>query len=193
MENGKWKMEMTDVERLIFLMLSEINEKIGIKSNILPDFITTTNLRDKQCPFIESSSNKKNALSITEEVVSILDMWVDIQRSHYSLTNEKREMLEINVPYIGNKPVFSGFDISYEKDYMELTRYLVGEIERFRKLWVSDFVSKTPSLNGYKRMLDVYIPIRDAHPNKLLTLNQLCEILINKNEPLIISNNLINN
>ena len=186
-------MEMTDVERLIFLMLSEINEKIGIESNILPDFITTTNLRDKQFPFIESSRNEKNLLSITKEVISILDMWIDIQRSHNSLTNEKREVLEINVPYIGNKPVFSGFNITYEKDYMELTQYLVGEIERFRKLWVSDFVSKTSTLNGYKRMLDVYMPIRKACPNKLLTLNQLCEILINKNEPLIISNEFKNN
>lgn len=176
-------MKMTETERLILLMLAEFYEKNEMKVEIHQDQVDLRSLNKKSYEHKYFVYQDLDTLSLIKEVVNILDMWLIIQKSYAFLTSDKKETLEKNIPYIGNDPVFTGFDGFYESEHMKTSLYLASEIERFKKLKVNDFNSRSPSIDGYRRMLSVFQPIHEKVKYKLLNVCQLSEVLIEKNFP----------
>jgi uncharacterized protein YfbU (UPF0304 family) len=180
-------MKLTDGEKLIVLMLSELYEKLEIKGEIEPDFIKSAIFSDQLwglkwkysgIPFEESEDPE-----IVREVVDILDMWSFIEQAYSQLNEEQKAKLEADVPFFGKDPKFIGFDGNNETEYMGTAMFLVNELERFQEFSGRSFNCHSPSIDGHHRMLIVFEPIRKTLSSEPLSLEQLTEILKEKAYP----------
>lgn len=157
-------MKITDGEKLILLMLSEIYEKLEINNEIDPKFIKETifsnNLwalpwKYSGIPF-EDQENPKIVL----EVLDILDMWSLIEHSYNKLDDEQKALLEKEATPFGKNPKFPGFDGNNESEYMGTASFIVNELERFEEFKGRSFNSHGPSIDGYRRMLSKFKDIK---------------------------------
>lgn len=180
-------MKLSDGEKLIVLMLSELYEKLDVKGEIEPDFIKSAIFSDQLwgvkwkysgIPFEESDDPE-----IVKEVVDILDMWSFIEHAYSKLNEEEKAKLESDVPYFGKDPKFIGFDGNNETEYMGTAMFLVNELERFQEFSGRSFNSHCPSIDGHKRMLSAFEPIRQTLSYEPLNLAQLTTILKEKVNP----------
>lgn len=174
-------MQLSDGEKLIILMLSELYEKLGVKGEIEPDFIRSAifgnqlwGLKWKYSgiPFGESDDP-----DIVKEVVDILDMWSFIEYAYESLTPEQKAQLEIEAAPFGKNPKFRGFDGNNESEYMAVAMFLVNDLDRFQEFKGRDFNSHMQSIDIYNRMLEVFEPIRNNLTNQPMSIEDLTTIL----------------
>lgn len=180
-------MKLSDGEKLIILMLSELYEKLGVEGEIDPDFIKSAIFSDQLwglkwkysgIPFEESEDP-----TIVKEVVDILDMWSFIERAYSQLSDEQKEKLEVDAAPFGKDPKFQGFDGNNETEYMGTAMFLVNELERFQEFKGRSFNSHCPSIEMHHRMLKTFEPFRKKLSNEPLSLNDLTKILKEKVHP----------
>lgn len=180
-------MKLSDGEKLIVLMLSELYEKLDVKGEIEPEFIKSAIFNDQLwslkwkysgIPFDESEDPE-----IVKEVVDILDMWSFIENAYNRLDEAEKAQLEANVPHLGKDPKFTGFDGNNETEYMATAMFLVNELERFQEFSGRSFNCHHPSIDGHKRMLNAFEPIRKTLSYKPLNLEQLTTILKERVHP----------
>lgn len=180
-------MKLTDGEKLIVLMLSEVYEKLEINGEIDPDFIRSAIFNDKLwginwkysgIPF-ENSEDPK----IVKEVIDILDMWSFIESSYQELSDEDKSLLEKNAAPFGKDPKFIGFDGNNETDYMGTALFIVNDLERFEKFKGRSLNSHSPSVDSHQRMLSVFEPMRHRLTPRLLSVNDLTLILKERIHP----------
>ncbi|MDN7127721.1 YfbU family protein [Pseudidiomarina sp. 1APR75-33.1] len=157
-------MKISDGEKLIILMLSELYEKLDVEGEIEPDFIKSAIFSDQLwgirwkysgIPFEESEDPE-----IVKEVVDILDMWSFVERAYKELGPEEKSQLNEEASPMGNAPKFRGFDGNNETEYMGTAMFLVNELERFQEFQGRSFNSHSPSIDMHRRMLAEFEPIR---------------------------------
>lgn len=180
-------MKLSDGEKLIVLMLSELYEKLDVKGEVEPDFIKSAIFSDQLwgikwkysgIPFEESDDPE-----IVKEVVDILDMWSFIEQAYRQLSETEKETLAADVPHFGKNPKFSGFDGNNETEYMGTAMFLVNELERFQEFSGRSFNSHSPSIDSHNRMLNAFEPIRKTLLYEPLNLEQLTTILKERVHP----------
>lgn len=185
-------MKLSDGEKLIILMLSELYEKLGVEGEIEPDFIKSAifgnqlwGLKWKYSgiPFEESEDPE-----VVNEVVDILDMWSFIEYSYSHLTPEQKKQLEIDAKPFGKDPKFRGFDGNNETEYMGTAMFLVNDLERFQEFKGRVFNSHMQVVKVYNRMLKTFEPIRKTLTNKPISLEDLTKILKAQIHPSMIEN-----
>jgi translation elongation factor TU len=134
-------MKLSDGEKLIILMLSELYEKLGVEGEIEPDFIKSAifgnqlwGLKWKYSgiPFEESEDPE-----VVKEVVDILDMWSFIEYAYSRLTEAEKKQLEIDAAPFGKEPKFRGFDGNHE-----------GEMNGEQK-WVDAIMELMAAVDSY--------------------------------------------
>lgn len=174
-------MKLTDGEKLIVLMLSELYEKLEVDGELEPDFIKSAILNDhiwgiswkySGIPFDHSDTPP-----VVREVVDILDMWSFIEHSYSQLTEEQKAKLAIDAAPSGDNPRFQGFDGNNESEHMSTAMFLVDELERFQEFQGRDFNCHYPSIDEHRRMLSAFEPIRTTLHTGSLSLDQLTKIL----------------
>ena len=175
-------MKISDGEKLIILMLSELYEKLGVEGEIDPDFIKSAIFSDQLwgikwkysgIPFEESDDPE-----IVKEVVDILDMWSFVERAYQNLAPEEKNKLKIDADPFGEDPKFQGFDGNNETEYMGTAMFLVNELERFQEFQGRSFNSHCPSIDMHRRMLAEFEPIRRTLGHgRPMTLDDLITIL----------------
>lgn len=174
-------MKLSDGEKLIILMLSELYEKLGVEGEIEPDFIKSAifgnqlwGLKWKYSgiPFEESEDPE-----VVKEVIDILDMWSFIEYAYSHLTEEEKKQLEVDAAPFGKDPTFRGFDGNNESEYMGTAMFFVNELGRFQEFKGRDFNSHMQSVELYNRMLEAFEPIRKTLTNKPMNLEDLTKIL----------------
>ena len=157
-------MKISDGEKLIILMLSELYEKLGVDGEIEPDFIKSAIFSDQLwgikwkysgIPFEESEDPQ-----IVKEVVDILDMWSFVERAYEELSSEEKSHLKEEAAPFGDDPKFRGFDGNNETEYMGTAMFLVNELERFQEFQGPSFNCHSPSIDMHHRMLAEFEPIR---------------------------------
>lgn len=174
-------MKMSDGEKIIVLMLSELYEKLGVEGEMEPEFLRSAILNDKLwaikwkysgIPFSESDDP-----AVVKEVLDVLDMWSFIERSYDELSDpQKVELARIAEPF-GKDPKFRGFDGNNESEYMGTAMFLVNELERFQEFKGRDFNCHHPSIDMHNRMLMAFEPIRKSITFRLLSLEELAAVL----------------
>lgn len=174
-------MKITDGEKLILLMLSELYEKMGVDGEIDPEFIKSAIFRDQLwgipwkysgIPFEDQETPE-----IVKEVVDILDMWSFIEYGYQELTAEEKAQLEVDADPFGKEPKFQGFDGNNETEYMSVASFIVNDLDRFEKFKGRSMNSHMPSIESYKRMLSVFEPMRRNLISGRLSLSSLTAIL----------------
>jgi len=180
-------MKLSDGEKLILIMLSEMYEKQNIDGdNTDPKFIqeaifsgNTWGIPWKYCgiPF----EDNKTPDEVTE-VVDILDMWYFIEESYATLSDEDKGVVEKEAKPFGKDPKFKGFDGNNEPQ-IGIARFLIEQLNRFTNFKNRDLNSHMPSIDTYRRMFSVFEPMRQTLTGNLLTADQLIEILNAKTHP----------
>ncbi|MFZ5517974.1 MAG: YfbU family protein [Candidatus Zhuqueibacterota bacterium] len=177
-------MKLSDGEKLIILMLSELYENLGVEGEIDPDFIKSAIFNDQLwgikwkysgIPFEQTEDP-----SIVKEVVDILDMWSFIEHAYSKLNDEQKAKLEVDAEPFRKDPKFNGFDGNNEAEYMGTAMFLVNELDRFQEFKGRSFNSHCPSIETHRRMLDAFRPIRNNLVNGTMSLGQLTKVLKEK-------------
>lgn len=180
-------MKLSDGEKLIILMLSELYEKLGVKGEVDPDFIKSAIFSDQLwglkwkysgIPFEQTEDPV-----IVKEVVDILDMWSFIERAYSQLSDEQKAKLEVDVKPFGKDPKFHGFDGNNETEYMGTAMFLVNDLERFQEFKGRSFNSHSPSIESHRRMLNVFEHIRKSLVSGPMSLAQLTQVLKERIHP----------
>lgn len=174
-------MQLSDGEKLILLMLSELYEKLGVDGEVEPDFIRSAIFGDKLwgirwkysgIPFSDADDPE-----VVREVVDILDMWSFIERTYEELDEEQRQRLAQEAEPFGADPKFRGFDGNNESEHMSTAMFLVNELERFEEFKGRSFNCHHKSLDMHRRFLENFEPIRRELTFGSLTLEHLISIL----------------
>ena len=178
-------MNISDSEKLILLMLSELYDSVGVKGEIDPDFIRSAIFDNKEwsipwkypgIPF-----NEEGTPEVVKEVLDILEMWSTIEYSYEQLTVEEKASLEEKAKPFG-KPRFEGFDGNNEGEYMSTASFLVNKLDRFDEFKGRNFNSHSRSLDMHRRMLPTFSDVR-SRTDFPFKLEDLVEVLLSKTHP----------
>lgn len=158
-------MKITDGEKLILLMLSELYEELEVNGEIDQKFIKeaifSNNLWALPWKYSGIPFEDQEDPEIVREVLDILDMWSFIEHSYAQLDDEQKALLEKEANPFGKDPKFPGFDGNNESEYMGTASFIVNELERFEEFKGRSFNSHCPSIDGHRRMLSTFKEIRN--------------------------------
>lgn len=158
-------MKITDGEKLIILMLSELYEELEVNGEIDPKFIKeaifSNNLWALPWKYSGIPFEDQEDPEIAREVLDILDMWSFVEHSYAQLNDEQKALLEKEAAPFGKDPRFPGFDGNNESEYMGAASFIVNELERFKGFKGRSFNSHCPSIDGHRRMLSVFKDVRN--------------------------------
>jgi uncharacterized protein YfbU (UPF0304 family) len=159
-------MKLSDGEKIIILMLSELHEKLAVNGEIEPEFLRSAIFNDQLwgirwkyggIPFSDAEDPV-----IVKEVIDVLDMWSYIERSFAALAAPEKGELKKKLGVFGDKPRFQGFDGNNESEYMGTALFLVNELDRFVEFKGRSFNCHHPSLDMHRRMLAAFEPMRKS-------------------------------
>lgn len=181
-------MKVTDGEKLILLMLSELYDSQKIQGEIEPDFIRSAIFSDKMWSIPWKYSGipfeHHETPPVVKEVLDILDMWSLIEYSYDELSSDEKKLLEKKAKPFGKDPKFKGFSGNEEVEYMSTASFIVNKLDRFEEFKGRDFNSHLPSIASYRRMLRAFNEMKKSSLlNSLLDLEQLAELLREKIHP----------
>lgn len=121
---------------------------------------------------------------VVKEVVDILDMWDFIEGSYEKLDAQQKAQLEKDVEIFGTDPKFSGFDGNNETEHMGVARFLIDDMRRFSRFKGRELNSHMPtSRESYRRMLDVFLPMRTTLHGGQMSAFQLTAVLSERTHP----------
>ena len=172
-------MKLSDGEKLILVMLSEIHQKLkienGVDSELVQSAIFSGNLWGLQWEFTGIFHGFEPTPDMVTEVVDILEMWSFIERADQSLSPDDKARVEKEAAPFGTHVEFSGFDGNGEAAYLSIARFLIDELDRFGEFKGRELNSHLPlSLDSYRRMLVVFEPLRTSSD---LTATEITKIL----------------
>jgi uncharacterized protein YfbU (UPF0304 family) len=180
-------MKITDGEKLILLMLSELYDKLGVDGEMEPDFIRSAILSNNTWSipwkYVGIPFEEQDTPEIVKEVLDVLDMWSMIERSYEDLSKEQKEWVEKEAEPFGENPKFPGFDGNNETDYMGTASFLVNDLDRFEEFKGRNFNSHCPSIESYRRMLAVFKPIMRDLQFRPLSPQNIVDILKERIHP----------
>jgi uncharacterized protein YfbU (UPF0304 family) len=173
-------MKLSDGEKLILLMLADISKRIEIKGEYDPDFISGTIYDDHLWGFRSQYSGipfeKQDSPPEVSETVDILYMWHFLEDSHKELSAADKTKVEKEAEPFGKYVQFPGFDANNEEHY-GIATYLIDRLGRFQFLKGRDINSHSPSIEGYRRMYNMFDPMRPSLGRKLLSADDIIQIL----------------
>ena|SRR5260221_10633672 len=177
-------MKLTNAEKLILIMLSEIYEKLGIGSDteIDPKFVKSAIFSNNTwgLPWkysgIPFDGSELTPTEVTE-VVSYLDMWSFIEAAYKKLDARGKDALEEKAGALAKHVQFRGFDGNNESEYMSIARFMIDDLERFESFKGRDLNSHMPSVGSYRRMYQVFEPIRRTLIDRELNVDELAAVL----------------
>ncbi len=181
-------MELSDGEKLILIMLSEIYEHLKIEGEIDPQFVQSAIFREQtwalawKYPGIAGSS-ENNTPPVVNEVLDILEMWEILEISYNKLQPADKARVETEAEPFGRNVQFRGFDGNNETESMVVAGFLVNDLERFSTFKGRDLNSHMPSLETYRRMLAVFRPLRSSLTYNPLNAEQIIKILKEQTHP----------
>lgn len=174
-------MKLSDGEKIIILMLTELYQKLQIDGEMEPEFLRSAIFNDmlwgikwkySGIPFSDTEDPE-----IFKEVLDILEMWSRIERSYARLDAAGKESIRQGLGVLGESPQFQGFDGNNESEYVGTALFLVNELERFVEFKGRGFNCHHPSIDMHRRMLVAFETMRGKFMVTDLSADQLLNIL----------------
>jgi uncharacterized protein len=171
-------MKLSDGEKLMLIMLSEIHERLEIKNGVDTRLVKAA-IYDGHLWALEWELSglfhgSEPSDEVLTETVNILEMWTFVERSYEGLPDEDKARIEAEAAPLGKYVQFSGFDGNNEAQYNGVARFLVDELGRFSAFKGRELNSHMPSLAAHRRMLAVFTPLRSTSD---LTASEIVKIL----------------
>jgi len=181
-------MKLTNSEKLILLMLSELHEKVGVKDGTDTKLLTraiysdNTWALDWEMPGVVGDRSEPTPPEVTD-VVNILDMWSFIEEAYEKFDAASREKVKVGAAPFGEHVTFTGFDGNNESRHMSISRFLVEDMNRFTRFKKRDLNSHHPSIEGLLRMSGVFERIRPTLANRGLSADEVIQLLNARRHP----------
>lgn len=173
--------QISDGEKLILMLLGDITKHLKIKGEIDLGFLASAiygghywGLEWEYSGLFHRHVDSKKTLS---EVVDILDMWTFLERGHEKLSKKEKIDVEAQAEPFGKYVVFPGFDGNNEGEHASIAQFLINDLGRFSRFKGRDINSHHISVPAYRRMLAVFLPLRQKLVGRELSALEIVEIL----------------
>lgn len=184
---SKDRLNLSDGEKFIILMLCEVFKHQKIKSDIDPKFVESAiygghhwGLRWKYPGIFHGHEDSGDTL---KEVVDVLAMWETVERGYKKLSKKDSDYVAKETEQTGEYVSFSGFDGNNESEHLSIAHFLIENLGRFSHFSGRELNSHWPSLESYRRMLRVFEPMRSNLIGGDLNTMQIIGILKAKRYP----------
>jgi uncharacterized protein YfbU (UPF0304 family) len=159
-------MKLTNPEKLILLMLSDIYDKLeldDVDTKLLRSAIHSENTwaLDWEMPGVVGSDSEPIPAAV-EEVVKYLDMWSFLEEAHSVFNASAKESIEKEAEPFGKHVRFPGFDGNNEPEYLGIARILIDDMDRFSRFKGRDLNSHISLVAAYARMYEVFEAMRTS-------------------------------
>jgi len=148
-------MKLSDGEKLILWMLSEIYDHLGIKSEIDPKFVRraihTGNAWGVKLEHSGIFMDEHSGADV-QETADIMQMWSAIEASYKRLAAGEKARVERETGLISDHITFDGFDGNEESSHMDVAQFFVEQLDNFQEF-------KDRPLNSHRKTLDEYRPM----------------------------------
>jgi hypothetical protein len=178
-------MTLSDGEKLIILLLAELNDEKKSQRELDPDFLKSAILDGQEWairwnyPGIPFASDPTNDPSELEDVLDILEMWDVIERTFERLSEER--IAEIGIDILKADKSFPGFDGNHNAKHWVIADYLINKLDRFERFKGRYLGGAVQPLSGYERMLEVYRDTRSHLDNGVMTVDQIKAFMLARN------------
>src|SRR6266496_1488550 len=174
-------------EKLIVSMLCELYKGLKTRTELDPEFIKDAllgghnwGLRWRYSGIFEKHRDTEDTVS---ETVDILDMWSFLEHGYENLSDQDKERVKKEAHPFGDRVHFRGFDGNNETSHYGIARFLVEKLDRFSAFEGRDLNSHFPSTDTYRRMLPVFLPMRQTLMGGRLNPSQIIAILKEQTHP----------
>jgi uncharacterized protein len=175
--NSTDTIRLSDGEKLLAMMMSDISKHLKIKNGIDPDFIQEVITGGHYwAPRWEMSGLYHDHVDDPRDVdfvIDVLDMWSRIEEAYKKLSTKEKTQVEKN---FGGKLGFIGFDGNNESELRSIAHFLIEKMERFTEFKGRIINSHSRTRAMYQRMLDVFEPLREKVGMEL-NADQIIQIL----------------
>jgi uncharacterized protein YfbU (UPF0304 family) len=162
-------------------MLCDIHKALNLKGAIDPDILKPLMLDTASNGAARAvngaSGNHRDRTAVAAEVSEILDMWSAIERGYKHLSVDEKRNVEAEAGPLGRGVRFSGFDAATEAAHRDAAHRLIEEAGTFDRFQGRNLSAHMPCLDGYRRMLSLYKPMRHGHgPDFRLDVRQIIDL-----------------
>jgi len=175
-------MKLSDGEKVIILMLADIQEKLNVQGEFEPEFlrsaIESDNVWGISWRYPGIPLDNSDVPPIVDEVIAILEMWDFIELSFDSLSVQDEKGYQEIVEIYRDEPRFIGFDGNHESEYVSTARFLVEELERFTRFKDRGMDNGILTINLHRRMLrEFHKYLHLVYSGLLLSIDQIIAIV----------------
>jgi uncharacterized protein YfbU (UPF0304 family) len=167
-------------ERLIMMMLNDLFKALKVKGEVDPEFIMSAiyggHYWALDWQYQGLLHNERDDKADVSEVVDILDMWSFIESSYKKLGKIGQMKVKSSKHRFSQHVTFIGFDGNNETGHLRIARFLMEKMDRFTSFSGRELNSHCETLPSYRRMLQVFNPMRPTLVGKGLTSEQIVEI-----------------
>lgn len=175
-------MKLTNSEKLILVMLADIQNKLGKEHELDGEFIKRAIFSDNTWALEWEytgifSGEPEEAPPEVNDVCNILDMWFFIESAYDEMDPDDKARIAEEVGPLGKNVRFLGFDGNYETKHLSVASFLINDMDRFQHFSGRDLNSHCPVVDGYLRMFEIFKTIRPQLAEAGLTADQITRLL----------------
>lgn len=151
-------MIITDSEKLILLMLSDLHEVAGldkVNTKFLRSAISTNNTWAINWEMPDLGMDLSDTPVEAIDIVNYMHMWGVIEDAWHSIPESRKESM-IEKIQLGKFLKFPGFHSHQEEKYYRIAKLFVDDMGRFERYKGRDLNSHVPMLEQYKKMYSIY-------------------------------------
>ena len=172
-------MDISDKDRLILLMLSEIHEKLEINGEIDPKFVRASILNNQlwglAWEYAGIFLNHKENPDVVNETTEILDMYRLISTSIKKFDDVEIDQIKADAYPFSDYIEYQGFDGNNDP-HLGVVEFLVRDLQRYDELQGRETLNShsQSTLTRYRSMLNVYRNLtKPNYPSQGLNADQL--------------------
>jgi uncharacterized protein YfbU (UPF0304 family) len=172
-------MLLSNGEKIILLMLSQIHEHLKIEDTRAPlvrQAIETGNIWAVEHSFPEIFDNNEIAPDVVSVTKEVLTMWLSLEESFANLSFTDKEWLKTNSGHIGDRVVFPEFSGNYEIDYLSTARFIVNVLGEYQHFAGRDLNHSLPHMDTYRSMLPPFQYILNRNSSLALSAQEIAEV-----------------
>jgi uncharacterized protein len=178
-------MVLSDGERLILLMLCDIQKGDPTRREIDPELVQESIVSNQlwglsfKYDNLLPGGDRQNPPEVTE-VFDILEMY-RLLGDHYGyMSPEDKRRIDTEAPM--GEPKFPGFDSHDTGPHSGIARYIVEVLKLFTE-FKNNITGGVRTLDRFRRMLRVYLPLRDTLGSGKMTVDQMLSVLNETTHP----------
>ncbi len=179
---GRDDVRITDGEKLVLMMLRDLYKHHKVEGEIDPDFVSEAlggghywGFEWEYSGLFHSHVDQEH---VVREVCDVLEMWSRIEFSYSKLSDKDKKEVGIKAGPSGQPVKFPGFDGNEEPEHHSVAWFLINHLDRFQEFKKHDLNSHDPSIGDYRRMWQIYEPMKRTFTGgRRLSCSEIIDLL----------------